>query len=47
MSATSYETAGGIRVRRTVEDIPVANAIEPVIAALDARRGVLLASSYE
>jgi anthranilate synthase len=47
MSATSYETAGGIRVRRTVEDIPVANAIEPVVHALDTHRGVLLASSYE
>jgi anthranilate synthase len=47
MSATTYETAGGIRVRRTVEDIPVANAIEPVILALDTHRGVLLASSYE
>src|SRR5438552_2890852 len=47
MSATSYETAGGIRVQRTVEDIPVANAIEPVVHALDTHRGVLLASSYE
>ena len=47
MNATTYETAGGIRVRRTVEDIPVANAIEPVVQALDTHRGVLLASSYE
>jgi anthranilate synthase len=47
MSTTTYETAGGIRVQRTVEDIPVANAIEPVIHALDTHRGVLLASSYE
>ena len=47
MSATSYETRGGIRVQRTVEDIPVANAIEPVVHALDTHRGVLLASSYE
>ena len=47
MSATSYETRGGIRVQRTVEDIPVANAIEPVVQALDTHRGVLLASSYE
>ena len=43
----SYSTRGGIRVHRTVTEIPVANAIEPVIAALDAHRGVLLASSYE
>jgi anthranilate synthase len=43
----SYSTRGGIRVHRTVTEIPVRNAIEPVIAALDAHRGVLLASSYE
>ena len=47
MSVTTYETAGGIRVQRTVEDIPLPNAIEPVIHALDTHRGVLLASSYE
>ena len=47
MSTDSYLTQGGIRVHRTVEAIPVANAIEPVIEALDGRRGVLLASSYE
>jgi len=47
MTRTTYETKGRIRVHRTVESIPVANAIEPVIDALDARRGVLLASSYE
>jgi anthranilate synthase len=46
-SGDSYLTRGGIRVHRTVADIPVANAIEPVIEALDAHRGVLLASSYE
>ena len=40
-------TGGGIRVRRTVEAIPVADAIEPIIDALDTRRGALLASSYE
>jgi anthranilate synthase len=47
MNTASYETRGGIRVRRTIEDIPVANAIEPVVRALDTHRGVLLASSYE
>src|SRR5262245_62985366 len=47
MSATIYETAGVIRVQRTVEEIPIANAIEPVVLALDTHRGVLLASSYE
>jgi len=47
MTATHYETAGGIRVHRTVDEIPVANAIEPIVQALDAHRGALLASSYE
>ena len=47
MATDSYLTLGGIRVHRTVDDIPVANAIEPVIGALDEHRGVLLASSYE
>src|SRR5678815_5393454 len=47
MSTDSYLTRGGIRVHRTVDAIPVANAIEPVIQALDAQRGALFASSYE
>jgi anthranilate synthase len=47
MTAITYDTAGGIRVHRTVEEIPFTGAIEPVVHALDAHRGVLLASSYE
>ena len=47
MTTSRYETAGGLRVQRTVETIPVAGSIDPVIDALDGRRGVLLASSYE
>jgi anthranilate synthase len=47
MRTTEYETRGGIRVRRTVENVPLTDAIEPLIDALDARRGVLLASNYE
>jgi anthranilate synthase len=47
MSTERYLTQGGVRVCRTVEAIPVAGAIEPLIEALDAHRGVLLASSYE
>ncbi len=43
----TYETQGGITVRRVVERIPMADAIEPVLDALDSRRGVVLASSYE
>ncbi|MBX5493459.1 MAG: anthranilate synthase component I [Chloroflexi bacterium] len=42
-----YTTAGGVRVWRTVEELPVAGAIDPLIGALDSQRGVLLASSYE
>ena len=47
MTTTSYETRGGLRVHRTVETIAIAGAIEPVVDALDTRRGVLLASNYE
>src|SRR5829696_6420292 len=42
-----YTTRGGISVERTVERIPVAGAIEPLIDALDSQPGVLLTSSYE
>ncbi|HEY7867968.1 MAG TPA: anthranilate synthase component I, partial [Methylomirabilota bacterium] len=47
MISDTYATLGGIHVQRSVEPLPVANAIEPVIAALDTRRGALFASSYE
>jgi anthranilate synthase len=47
MSEQGYTTKGGIRVTRTIEPIPVAGAIEPVVDALDEHRGVVLASSYE
>src|SRR5919199_360605 len=43
----SYLSHGGIIVHRSVEELPIAGAIEPVVDALDSRRGVLLASSYE
>ena len=42
-----YRTRGGIAVRRETTAVPVAGAIDPVLAALDEHRGVLLASSYE
>src|SRR5262245_33052239 len=42
-----YVTRGGIAIDRQVEDIPVPGAIEPLLDALDQRRGVVLASSYE
>jgi anthranilate synthase len=47
MTTTSYETRGGIRVHRTVETIPLAEAIAPVLDALDGHRGALFASNYE
>ena len=47
MTTDSYLTQGGIRVHRNVDEIPVDNAIEPIIGALDAHHGMLLASSYE
>jgi hypothetical protein len=47
MTTTSYETRGGLRVQRTVEALPVLGSIDPLVDALDQRRGVLLASSYE
>lgn len=46
-SGGTYVTGGGVRIHRTVENIPVPGAVEPLIDALDARCGVLLASSYE
>lgn len=45
--APSYRTRGGLRVERRVEAIDGAAAIEALTAALDERRGVLFASSYE
>jgi anthranilate synthase len=47
LTGEGYLTVGEIRVHRTIETIPVAGAIEPIIEALDAHRGILLASSYE
>src|SRR5713101_2659654 len=47
MTTDRYLTRGGVAVGRTIEDVPVRNAIEPIVSALDERRGALLASSYE
>jgi anthranilate synthase len=47
MSTDQYVTRGGIAIRRTIEEVPVRDAIEPILSALDDRRGALLASSYE
>jgi anthranilate synthase len=47
MSRTEYTTEGGIRIQRTVETIPVAGAIAPLVRALDSHRGGVFASNYE
>ncbi|XXZ17212.1 anthranilate synthase component I [Sorangium sp. So ce315] len=43
----SNVTRKGIAVRRTVEELAVDGAIQPIVEALDSRLGVMLASSYE
>jgi anthranilate synthase len=47
MTTDRYVTRGGIGVVRDVEEVPLATAVEPLLHALDARRGALLTSSYE
>ena len=42
-----YVTDGGVAVLRTREPVPYDDAIGGAIAALDARRGVVLSSNYE
>ena len=46
-SSLAYTTAGGIRVKRDVADLPFATALDDALDALDSRRGALLGSSYE
>ncbi|MEX2395118.1 MAG: anthranilate synthase [Actinomycetota bacterium] len=43
----TYRTNGGIDVRREIGRVDVQTGVESLIDALDERRGVLLASSYE
>lgn len=47
VSEEQYCTQGGIVVYRSAELLTPDGAVEPIIDALDTRRGVLLASSYE
>mgnify|MGYP001235210037 CR=1 FL=1 len=47
MAQDSYVTRAGLRVDRDIEQVPVPRAVEPLLDALDSRRGVLLTSSYE
>jgi anthranilate synthase len=45
--STSFVTRGGVRVERTLAEVDGLPELEAIIDRLDARRGVLLASSYE
>jgi len=47
MEDSQYHTEGGVTVRRSIERVPHQGAIDPLVAALDGRRGVVLISSYE
>jgi anthranilate synthase len=43
----TYQTRGGVRVRRVIEDVDAARAVAQLASDLDTRRGLLLTSSYE
>jgi anthranilate synthase len=45
--AHTYRTSHGIHVHRSTDEIPVNEAIAPLIPSLDERRGALFTSSYE
>ena len=45
--ATTYVTPAGVTVHRTNEHVDYHDAVEPLLDALDTRRGVLLTSSFE
>jgi anthranilate synthase len=47
MESTSYVTAGGVEIARTIETRPYRPADTTLADALDARRGVLFSSSFE
>ncbi|MFI5266070.1 MAG: anthranilate synthase component I [Chloroflexota bacterium] len=47
MEDSLYHTEGGMTVRRSIERISHREAIDPLVAALDSRPGVVLISSYE
>lgn len=44
---TSFQTQGGLTVRRQVLDLPHGDALEALACRLDRQRGVLLSSSFE
>jgi anthranilate synthase len=47
MDSITYTTPGGIGIRREALTANYADGVSPLISALDSRRGVLLASSFE
>ncbi|HSR25275.1 MAG TPA: anthranilate synthase component I, partial [Candidatus Eisenbacteria bacterium] len=47
LGATSYQTRGGVTVRRTARGVDPVEAVEELIDRLDGHKGVLLASTYE
>jgi anthranilate synthase len=47
MSEFAYTTQGGVRIARRETALDLETALDPVLAAIDRRRGVVLASSYE
>ncbi len=42
-----YQTAGGVEVARSIEELALDSPLETVLEALNARRGALFASGYE
>jgi len=47
MSEFAYTTQGGVRIARRETALDLETALDPVLAGIDRRRGVVLASSYE
>jgi len=45
--AQTYRTRLGIQVHRTAEELPLNQAVAPLVDALDQQRGALFTSSYE
>lgn len=43
----SYRSAGGVVIRRRERELELATAFEPLLGAIDRRRGALLVSAYE
>lgn len=46
-STTQYRTAGGVNIKRHIEDLDYKSALNQVLADIDTRRGAVFASGYE